>query len=117
MIRHNHGDYRWPLTLLKPTEPTRDELGGMSDVVYEPVVVVNALKRDKSQTYRQVIGAYVNMSTAYFIIYDLRRDFPIDTDWRIQDSDGNVYVINSLTILDGIPPEIEIEATRLGGVY
>ena len=115
-MKYNMGQFKWRLTLLRPGEFARDEMGGIMDSEYTPVGVVNALRRDKSTTYKTVIGDYVTVDTAYFIIRDVRGVHDINNDWRLI-IDGQVYVINTVTVLDDtVPKYLEIEATKIGGL-
>lgn len=116
MIKYNVGQFKHTLHLLKPDEATRDELGGYNERTYTEVGTVRALQRDKSSTFRQVIGDYVTVNTCYFIVRDCRCAFPIGVEWRIK-VEGQTYVINSVTLLDDTPPYfLELECTRIGGI-
>ena len=115
-MRYNVGKFNKCLHLLKPSETVIDALGGVEDKNYEDVGKVMALQRDKSSTFRQVIGDYVTVNTCYFVIRDIRSAWPIRQDWRLR-LNGQTYVINSITLLDDDKPYfLEIEATRLGGI-
>ena len=71
----NPGDFKSRITLLKRSEPERDEMGGLKPSTYTPVFKVWAKQRDKTSTFRQVIGDYVTMDTCYFVISPLRLEF------------------------------------------
>ena len=116
MIKRNLGAVKWVLTLLQPSEFVRDELGGVESRNYSPALTINALQRDKSSTWKTVIGDYVTLDTQYFIIRDIRSAFDINTDWRLE-CNGYTYVINHITLLDDSAPfYLEIEATKMGGI-
>lgn len=111
----NPGSFRANLTLLRPGKQERDEMGGLKDREYKEAIVLKALKRDKTTTYKQVIGDYVTVDTVYFVANDILSVYPIDSDWRIK-HDGAVYLINHITRLDDSAPYyMEIEATKIGG--
>lgn len=111
----NPGSFNVFLTLLRPSKQERDEMGGLKDRQYKESIVLKALKRDKSTTYKQVIGDYVTVDTVYFIANDIMSVYPIDNEWRLK-YDGAVYLINHITRLDDEPPYyMEIEATKIGG--
>ena len=115
-MKYNIGLFKWRLDLLQPGEFQRDEMGGIMDREYKKVGTINAFKRDKSVTYKTVIGDYVTLDTAYFIVRDIRNAHNLDTDWRIR-LDGHTYVINTVTVLDDtVPYYLEIEATKIGGI-
>lgn len=116
MFERNLGKFTHKLELLKPSEIVRDELGGVADASYSVVAIVNAMQRDKSTTYRQVIGDYVTMDTAYFVIWDISSVYKLDNRWRFR-CNGYTYVINTVTRLeDEVPYMLEIEATKIGGI-
>lgn len=115
-MKYNMGQFKWRLELLQPGEFKRDEMGGIMDHDYKKVGIINAFKRDKSVTFKTVIGDYVTTDTVYFVIRDIRNAFDINNDWRLK-VDGHVYVVNTVTTLDDKPPfYIEIEATKIGGI-
>ena len=112
----NPGDFKSRITLLERSEPERDEMGGLKPSTYTPVFKVWAKQRDKTSTFRQVIGDYVTMDTCYFVIRDISSKYPVNTDWRIS-FEGYTYVINSVVKLgERAPYYLELEATRLGGI-
>lgn len=115
-MKYNMGLFKWRLELLQPGIFQRDEMGGIKDYDYKKVGTVNAFKRDKSVTYKTVIGDYVTLDTVYFVVRDIRNAFDINNDWRLK-VDGHIYVINTVTVLDDtVPKYLEIEATKIGGL-
>lgn len=111
----NPGSFRAILTLLRPGKQERDEMGGLKEREYKESIVIRALKRDKTTTYKQVIGDYVTVDTVYFVANDIMSVYPIDNEWRLK-YDGAVYLINHITRLDDSAPcYMEIEATKIGG--
>lgn len=112
----NPGDFKSRITLLKRSELERDEMGGYKSPEYTPVLKIWAKQRDKTSTFRQVIGDYVTVDTCYFIIRNISGKYPITTDWRLS-YNGYNYVVNSVVELGERPPYyLEIEATRIGGI-
>lgn len=116
MYKTNPGKFNKRVTLLRCEPAERDEMGGLREREYEAVGSFWAMQRDKTSTYKQVIGDYVTVNTCYFVLRDISSTYPLTTDWRLQYA-GYTYVINSITKLDdSIPHYLEIEATRLGGI-
>lgn len=112
----NPGDFRKRITLLCPKSKTRDEMGGWTKPEYEEVCTIWAMQKDKTSSFKQVIGDYVTVNTCYFVTRPLPDKYSFGTDWRII-SEGDHYVINSVVRLKDMPPYyIEIEATRIGGM-
>lgn len=104
------------VALYKPDALTRDEMGGVETRTYTKQGEIWAQKRDKTSTFRQVIGDYVTANTCYFVAWDFRSSYQVSQDWQLE-ADGQRYVINSITVIDDVLPyRIEIEATALGGV-
>lgn len=111
----NPGSFNAFITLLRPSRQERDEMGGIKDRQYRESITLKGLKRDKSTTYKQVIGDYVTVDTIYFVTADILSIYPLDTDWRLR-YDGAVYLINHITRLDDVAPYyMEIEATKVNG--
>lgn len=73
MFKRNPGRFRHLVTLLKPSAPARDELGGIKPTTYDPALTVHAMREMKSQSRQQVVGDYVTVDTRYFVVRDLRR--------------------------------------------
>lgn len=112
----NPGIFNRRITLLQRSTLVRDAMGGLKDPAYEKIVTLWAMQRDKTSTYKQVIGDYVTTNTCYFIVRDVTGKYPVDASWRIS-YEGYTYVINSITKLNDRPPfYLEIEATRIGGI-
>lgn len=112
----NPGELKRRIMLRRRLPLVRDEMGGLQEAEYEDAAVVWAGQRDKTSTYRQVIGDYVTVNTCYFIIRELPESCPITTDWRVR-YEGYDYVINSVVRLNERPPFfLELEATRIGGL-
>jgi len=102
--------------LLSPSTQQRDVLGGETAKTYTLAGTVWAQKRDKTSTFRQVIGDYVTVNTCYFVAWDFLSTYAINTEWRLE-VNGQRYAINSIVLIDDrLPHRIEIEATRLGGI-
>lgn len=115
-MKYNMGKFKHRLELLCPGEFVRDDMGGIMDRTYKKVGIINAFKRDKSVTFKTVIGDYVTTDTVYFVVRDIRSAYNLDTDWRLI-VDGYTYIINTVTLLDDtVPKYLEIEATKIGGI-
>ena len=112
----NPGMLKHRITLLKPSAPKRDSMGGYEPTTYTEACVVSAMQRDKTSTYRQVVGDYVNVNTCYFVCRDFTGRLDVTTNWRIRYK-GYDYIINSIVLLDyKLPRYVELEATRIGGI-
>ena len=72
MFHRNSGRFRHKITLLRPSAPVRDELGGISTTTYEAALTLFAMVEQKSQTRQQFIGDYVTSDTRYFVVRDIR---------------------------------------------
>lgn len=105
MFKRNPGRFRYEIQLLKPSEPTRDELGGIKPVSYEPVMTAWAMCEQRNQSRQQVVGDYVTVATRYFVVRDLAGTpgEDIDTNWRIR-MNGRVYIINDVLLIDESAP-------------
>lgn len=104
------------VALYEPDRLIRDEMGGVVPRNYTKAGEIWAQKRDKTSTYKQVIGDYVTANTCYFVAWDFRNTYPVAQDWQLEVGEQR-YVINSITVIDDVlPHRIEIEATALGGV-
>ena len=119
MFRRNPGRFTKRITLLSPSAPVRDALGGIAATTYTAVLTLFAMCDEKSQARQQIIGDYVTSDTRYFVVRDIRSLCPgIDTSWRIA-YNGFTYLINELTVLGDAPPYIQITATAInasGGI-
>jgi hypothetical protein len=116
MFHRNSGRFRHKITLLRPSAPVRDELGGISATTYEAALTLFAMVEQKSQTRQQFIGDYVTSDTRYFVVRDIRSLCPgIDTSWRLTYG-GYTYLINELPLFDeSIPYFIQITVTAING--
>lgn len=121
MFKRNPGRFRYEIQLLKPSEPTRDELGGIKPVSYEPVMTAWAMCEQRNQSRQQVVGDYVTVATRYFVVRDLAGTpgKGIDANWRIR-MNGRVYIINDVLLIDESAPHfVQLTATAIstgGGV-
>lgn len=112
----NPGLLKHRITLLKPSAPERDGMGGYKPTVYTETETVSAMQRDKTSTHRQVVGDYVTVNTCYFVCRDFTGRLDVSTNWRIRYK-GYDYTINSIVVLDDrLPHYVELEVTRIGGV-
>ena len=116
MFHRNPGRFTNRITLLRPSAPVRDELGGIAATTYEAALTLFAMIAQKSQTRQQIIGDYVTSDTRYFVVRDIRSLCPgIDTSWRLVYR-GYTYLINELTLIDESSPfYIQITATAING--
>lgn len=118
MFKRNPGRFKYSITLLKPSEAARDELGGISAQTYNPVLTCKAMCEQRSQSRQQVVGDYVTVDTRYFVIRDLRFysvASGIDTSWRLL-CNGRTYLINDVLLIDeSVPAFVQITATALKG--
>ena len=116
MFHRNPGRFTNRITLLRPSAPVRDELGGIAATTYEAALTLFAMCEQKSQTRQQFVGDYVTSDTRYFVMRDIRSLCPgIDTSWRLAYR-GYTYLINELTLIDESSPfYIQITATAVNG--
>ncbi len=116
MFRRNPGRFTNRITLLRPSAPVRDSMGGIASTTYEAELTLFAMCEQKSQLRQQIIGDYVTADTRYFVVRDIRSLVPdIDTSWRLAYNDYT-YIINELTLIDeSVPPYIQITATAING--
>ena len=116
MFRRNPGRFTKRITLLKPSTPVRDALGGLATTTYEAALTLFAMCEQQSQARLQIVGDYVTSDTRYFVVRDIRTLCPgIDTSWRLA-CNGFTYLINELTLIDeSVPPYIQITATAING--
>ena len=116
MFRRNPGRFTNLITLLKPSTPVRDNMGGIASTTYEAALSLFAMCEQKSQLRQQIIGDYVTSDTRYFVVRDIRSLCPgIDTSWRLAYG-GFTYLINELTLIDESSPYyIQITATAING--
>ena len=117
MFRRNIGRFTKKITLLSPSEPERDDLGGLKPTTYTEALTLYALCEQKSQTRQQFIGDYVTSDTRYFVIRDIRSrlETPLSTQWRLA-YNGFTYLINEITLIDeSAPYYIQLTATAING--
>ena len=114
MFRRNPGRFVHKIALLRPSAPTRDELGGLAATTYTEELSTLAMMSQRSQSRRQVIGDYVTTETKYFVVRDLRTMLEgLDTSWRLS-YDGTVYLINQIEVLDESRPYyLQLTATAI----
>lgn len=120
MFKRNPGRLNQKISVLRPSAPTRDELGGLVTTNYETVFELFAMVEQRSQSRQQVIGDYVTLDTRYFVVRDFRELAPnVNTSWRIE-YNGYTYNINDLTLINESRPYfIQITATAIntgGGI-
>lgn len=118
MFKRNPGRFCHRITLLKPSAPVRDELGGLSETTYVPVVTLSAMCEQRNQSRQQIVGDYVTVDTRYFVIRDVRDMSAVkglDTSWRLSYRDF-IYLINDILLLDESRPYfLQITATAING--
>lgn len=116
MFKRNPGRFCHRITLLKPSAPVRDELGGLSETTYVPVVTLSAMCEQRNQSRQQIVGDYVTVDTRYFVIRDVRGMGAVkglDTSWRLSYRDF-IYLINDILLLDESRPYfLQITATAI----
>lgn len=118
MFKRNPGRFCHRITLLKPSAPVRDELGGLSEITYVPAVTLSAMCEQRNQSRQQIVGDYVTVDTRYFVIRDIRGMNAVkglDTSWRLSYRDF-IYLINDILLLDESRPYfLQITATAING--
>lgn len=118
MFKRNPGRFCHRITLLKPSVPVRDELGGLSETTYVPAVTVSAMCEQRNQSRQQIVGDYVTVDTRYFVIRDIRGMDAVkglDTSWRLSYRDFT-YFVNDILLLDESRPYfLQITATAING--
>lgn len=116
MFRRNPGRFTKRITLLSPSAPERDDLGGLKPTTYTAALTLFAMCDQKSQTRQQIIGDYVTSDTRYFVVRDIRSLCPgIDTSWRLA-YNGYTFLINEVTLIDDSAPYyIQLTATAING--
>ena len=117
MFRRNPGRFTKRITLLSPSAPERDDLGGLKPTTYTAALTLFALCDQKSQTRQQIIGDYVTSDTRYFVIRDIRSLLhgELTTQWRLA-YNGFTYLINEITLIDDSAPYfIQLTATAING--
>ena len=118
MFKRNPGRFCHRITLLKPSVPVRDELGGLSETTYVSAVTLSAMCEQRNQSRQQIVGDYVTVDTRYFVIRDIRGMNAVkglDTSWRLSYRDFT-YLINDILLLDESRPYfLQITATAING--
>lgn len=116
MFKRNPGRFCHRITLLKPSAPVRDELGGLSETTYAPAVTLSAMCEQRNQSRQQIVGDYVTVDTRYFVVRDIRGMSAVkglDTSWRLSYRDF-IYLINDILLLDESRPYfLQITATAI----
>lgn len=116
MFKRNPGRFCHRITLLKPSVPVRDELGGLSETTYVPAVTLSAMCEQRNQSRQQIVGDYVTVDTRYFVIRDIRGMNAVKelgTSWRLSYRDF-IYLINDILLLDESRPYfLQITATAI----
>ena len=116
MFKRNPGRFCHRITLLKPSAPVRDELGGLSETTYVPAVTLSAMCEQRNQSRQQIVGDYVTVDTRYFVIREVRGMGAVkglDTSWRLSYRDF-IYLINDILLLDESRPYfLQITATAI----
>ena len=118
MFKRNPGRFCHRITLLKPSIPVRDELGGLGETTYTPVITVSAMCEQRNQSRQQIVGDYVTVDTRYFVIRDIRGMDAVkglDTSWRLSYRDFT-YLVNDILLLDESRSYfLQITATAING--
>ena len=117
MFRRNPGRFTRRITLLQPSTPERDDLGGLKQTTYTAALTLFAMCEQRSQTRQQIIGDYITSDTRWFVIRDVRSllSTPLDTSWRLA-YNGFTYLINEITLIDESAPYfIQLTATAING--
>ena len=117
MYRRNPGRFNRMITLLQPSAPERDDLGGLKPTTYTAALTLFAMCEQKSQTRQQIIGDYVTSDTRWFVIRDIRSllSTPLNTQWRLA-YNGTTFLINEVTLIDeSAPYYIQLTATAING--
>lgn len=116
MFKRNPGRFCHRITLLKPSIPVRDELGGLGETTYTPVITVSAMCEQRNQSRQQIVGDYVTVDTRYFVIRDIRGMDAVKglgTSWRLSYRDFT-YLVNDILLLDESRPYfLQITATAI----
>lgn len=116
MFKRNPGRFCHRITLLKPSAPVRDELGGLSETTYAPAITLSAMCEQRNQSRQQIVGDYVTVDTRHFVVRDIRgmnAAKGLDTSWRLSYRDFT-YLINDILLLDESRPYfLQITATAI----
>lgn len=120
MFKRNSGRFTHKITLRKPSEKVKDELGGIQQTTYQDVLDVYAMCETNTQSRQSVIGAFVTTDTRYFVMRDITNLCPtINTEWQLV-YNGYTYIINQIELIkESRPYYLQITATAIntkGGV-
>lgn len=119
MFKRNAGRFNHKITLCKPNNLTRDELGGINEVAYTDVLTIFSMVEQRNQSRQQINNDYITSDTRYFVIRDISNLFNINTEWRIK-YNNYTYIINDVLLIDeSIPKFIQLTATAIntkGGI-
>lgn len=112
--KRNPGKFNKVISVMKPSAPVRDELGGIASTTYEEVIKLFAMVEQRNQSRQQIIGDYVTVDTRYFVVRDIRKVLPdINNQWRLE-YNGYTYIINDLTLIEESRPYyVQITATAI----
>lgn len=110
----NPGRLTSRVTLLRPSTPAVDELGGLQSVSYIPAKTLFARYESKNLSQQELVGDYVTADTRYFLFRDLQRICPdIDSRWRLSYK-GMTWIINNIErVTDRVPYYVQITATAV----
>ena len=117
MFKRDPGRFTRRITLLRPSDPERDELGGLKQTTYTEALTLFAMCEQRSQSRQQIIGDYVTSDTRYFVIRDIRSLLKdeLNTQWRLM-YNGFTFLINDITLIDeSVPYYIQLTATAVNG--
>lgn len=117
MYRRNPGRFNKMITLLQPSAPERDDLGGLKPTTYTAALSLFAMCEQRTQTRQQIIGDYVTSDTRWFVIRDIRSllSTPLNTQWRLA-YNGYTFLINEVMLIDeSAPYYIQLTATAING--
>ena len=117
MFKRNPGRFKYTVTLMKPSAPKRDELGGIQGTEYTAALTLQAMCEVRNQSRQQVAGDFLTVDTRFFVVRDLKGTAAegVDTSWRLT-CNGRTYLINDvLPIEESVPYFVQITATALNG--
>ncbi len=116
MFKRNPGRFNNKITLLQPSAPSRDEMGGLAATTYTAALTLFAMVEQRSQSRQQFVGDYITADTRYFVMRDIVALCPtIDTSWRLVHNNVT-YLINEITVIDESSPHfVQIVATAVNG--
>ena len=115
-MKHNPRELNRRIVLLRPSDPVRDDVGGIAPTTYTAELSLFAKVSAHNQSRQQIIGDFVTVDTRYFVLRDVRRICPaLNINWRLSYR-GFVFVINNIQQLDEeSPPYTQITATAING--